>query len=485
MAVAQAPTPGQAEYPTGFERRMVTLVVMLGALMAIVDTSIVNVALPSIGKDLHAGVSQLSLVATGFIIAGALVMPLIGWMNAFFGRKQFYMLTLGIFTLASIACGLAWSAESLALFRFLQGLGGGALVPASQAIMLESYPREQHGRAMSVFGMGVTAGPAFGPVLGGWITQTLSWEWVFLINVPLGIAALLLACRFLHNPPHREKPKGRFDWRGLITMVIGLTALQLVFEKGHDYGWFNSGLITALAILAILSLGMFIRHELRTAKPIVDLSVMRDRTFAMGSLINLMMGLSLFGTIVILPLFMVQVLGFETLEVGLALMPGAIATGAIMPLAGYLVGRIDPRLCIGMGLTISCLSLLVFARVPAHAGYWDLAWPQIMRGIGMGLMFIPMTTLTMSGLTTGRMAGASGLYTLIRQLGGSLGIAVLMTLLAFFQQLYQVGPQAASAAANLKAYHDVFLVSAGAFMLCFIPLALMRRGAHQADATPQ
>lgn len=462
-----------------FNRRMVTLTVMLGATMAIIDTSIVNVALPTIGEDLRATVDELSMVATGFIIAGVLMMPLTGWMNAFFGRKRFFMLSLAFFVLASIACGLAWNVESLALFRVLQGLGGGTLVPVSQAIMLSSYPREQHGKAMSIFGMGVTAGPAVGPVLGGWLTAHYSWHWIFFINVPIGLLAWRLAGRFLHDEQGVEKPRGRFDWAGLTAMILGLSAAQLVLEKGHRLGWFQSAPIVMLSVLTVVALVYFIRREFRVPNPIVNLSVLRNRTFALSCLIGLVMGVGLLGVLIILPLFMVDILAYDALTVGMALSPGAVFVGLMTPLSGFLTDRIDPRGPIAVGVVLSAINLYCFSLVQPDAPLWVMPTLMAFRGVGLGLLFVPLTALAMNGIATRDMAGASGLFTLIRQLGGSFGIAILTGLLVFFQNTFiqSMSPLRA----DQLAYEILFRLSAGAFLLCLIPLVLMRRAHAEAE----
>lgn len=457
---------------TLFERRMITTTVMLGALMAIVDTSIINVSLPAIGENLHASVDELSMIATGFIIAGVIVTPLVGWLNAFLGRQRFFMTVLGVFIAASIACGLAWDVESLTLFRFLQGLGGGALIPSSQAILLESSPREQHGRAMAAFGLVVMVGPAMGPVLGGWITETFSWHWIFFINIPIGLAALWLAFRFLHTPPGFDKPTGRFDWPGLVTMVVALVSIQLVLEKGRAWGGLDSGWVLALSGLGLLALGLFIAREWRTPHPVVDLSVMRERLFLLASMMSIVLGFGLFGILVILPLFLEDVMNFSPMTIGLSLFPGAVATGLTIQLAGRLADRIDPRIPILTGILTTIAGMFMFAALPAGSGYWDVFWPQVVRGVGIGMLFVPLTTLAMREIPMTKISGATGLYTLIRQLGGSFGIAILASMVASTHQRHAGSLPAYDALHH--AYVQVFHFTAYLF-IGVLPLLLFMK----------
>ena len=322
--------------PPAVNKWLVTATIMAASLIAIIDTSIVNVAIPTIQASFAASIDQVNAVASFYIISNVIVMPLTGYLSALWGRKRFYAGAIVLFTLASLLCGLAWNLESLVFFRILQGLAGGALLPSAQAILFETFPREEHGKAMGIFGLGVIVGPALGPVLGGYLTDTVGWRSIFTVNVLPGILATVMVLRFIHNPSYLKKPEGKFDWPGLATLTIGLASLQYALENGQRLGWFNSGLITFLTVVGVVNLVYLVRRELVTHNPVVDLSVFGNRTFAAGNIIGVLAGFSLFGILFILPVFMSQILHFNTLQTGLALMPQALATALAMPIAGRL-----------------------------------------------------------------------------------------------------------------------------------------------------
>ncbi|MBV8602161.1 MAG: DHA2 family efflux MFS transporter permease subunit, partial [Candidatus Eremiobacteraeota bacterium] len=426
---------------------MVTVTVMLGLIMAIIDATIVNVALPTMAGNLGATTDEIAWVVTAYILANVIIMPLNGWLTAMFGRQRYYATCVAAFTIASALCGFAGNIWLLVIFRVLQGLGGGALQPTAQSILFESYPPEKRGNAMAIFGLGAMVGPAIGPVLGGYIVDNWSWPVIFFINIPIGILAFLMTYMFIRDPSYIEKPEGKVDWPGLAYMTVGISAMQYVLERGQHDDWFDSDAILILTIVSAVAIGLFIYRELRIKNPVVDLFVFRSRTFAIGNIIGVISGFGLFGLNLILPLFFQNVLGFDALQAGLALLPGALATAISMPIAGRLMTKIDGRVSIAAGLLIFGAASWWMGGLDQNSGYWDIFWPRAYQGFALGFLFVPLSTATLSGVPRGELASASGMYTLIRQLGGSLGIAILTTLL---QREIAIAQQALAAGVTLS-----------------------------------
>ncbi|MFN2448998.1 MAG: MDR family MFS transporter [Candidatus Baltobacteraceae bacterium] len=411
-------------------RALITITVMLGLIMAIIDATIVNVALTNIAGNLGASIDEVSWVATGYILASVIVMPLNGWLTAYFGRKNFYAGCLVIFTIASFLCGTARSIWVLVFYRVLQGFGGGALQPTAQAILFETYPPAKRGAAMAIFGLGAMVGPAVGPTLGGWIVDNFSWPLIFFINLPIGIIATVMTMMFIPNPHFLAKPKGGVDWLGLGLLTAGLASLQYVLERGQHDDWYQSNAIWILTILAVLSLGWFIYKTLHDRHPLVDLNVFRFRTFTIGNVIGVISGFGLFGTSLILPLFFQSILGFTAFDTGMALLPGAISTAISMLIVGRLVNKIDPRILVGFGMLVFGWATWMMGGLNETAGYWDVFWPRLVQGFGLGFLFVPLSTVMLGAVPRAELAGATGVSTLLRQIGGSFGIAILTTLLA-------------------------------------------------------
>jgi len=419
------PIRHREEAPVG----LITLTVMLGLIMAIIDTTIVNVAIDTIGGNLGATVDEVAWVATGYILASVVIMPLNGWLTALLGRKRFYAISLALFTLASFLCGSARSIWVLVFYRIVQGIGGGALQPTAQAIMFETYPPARRGAAMAIFGIGAMVGPAIGPTLGGWIVDNASWPLIFYINVPIGIAAFLMTLAFIPNPKYIAKPEGGIDWVGLGLLTAGLASLQFVLEQGERDDWFSSQTILLLSVVAVVALAVFVFKTLRDRHPIVNLKVFKFRSFSAGSILAIVMGFGLFGTALILPLFFQTILGFTAFDTGMALMPGAFATAVSMMITGRLLGRIDGRWSIALGTLLFAGSTWMLGGLTVQAGYWDVFWPRLVQGLSLGFLFVPLTTIALGDVPVPELAGATGVFTLLRQLGGSLGIAILTTLL--------------------------------------------------------
>ncbi len=428
-AAAEAVAARKADPPLA----LVTLTVMLGLIMAIIDTSIVNVALNDMAGTLGASLDEIGWVATGYILANVIIMPLNGWLTARFGRRNFYATCLVLFTVSSFLCGTATSVSQLIIYRVIQGFGGGALQPTAQAILFESYPPEKRAGAMAIFGLGAMVGPAIGPTLGGIIVDNFSWPLIFFINIPIGIVAFFMTLAFIRDPAYVKRDRSPVDLIGLGLLTAGVASVQYVLERGQREDWFQSSTIDVLGVVAIAALVIFCIRELRDPFPLVDLRVFKSRAFSAGSLIGVVSGFGLFGTALILPLFFQNVMGFTATQTGMALLPGAIATAISMPIASRLVAKLDGRLLIAAGLLVFAVGAWWMGGLTQDAGYWDVFWPRAVQGFALGFLFVPLSTATLGEIARERMANATGIYTLVRQLGGSLGIAVLQ----FLQTRYQ------------------------------------------------
>src|SRR5579864_3012177 len=388
---------------------LVTTTVMIGMIMAIIDASIVNVALDKMAVNLGASIDEIGWVATGYILSNVIVMPLNGWLTATLGRRNFYAASIAIFTIASLLCGTATSVWLLVFYRILQGLGGGALIPTAQAILFESFPPERRGQSMAYFGLAAMVGPALGPTLGGYIIQNYSWPLIFYINIPLGILGFFMTLAFIEDPGYIRRPKTKADWVGLAAMTVGIASLQYVLERGEHDDWFNSGLIVTLSVASVVGIALFIYRELHDRHPFVDLQVFCSRAFSIGNVVGLVTGFGLFGLNLILPLFLQIVLNFDAWQTGLALLPGALATALSMPIAGNLVGRLDSRWMIAFGLIGSGISAWWMGSFSQNAGYWDIFWPRALQGFTLGFLFVPLTTVTLVEIERSKLANATGL----------------------------------------------------------------------------
>lgn len=412
---------------TRSDKWIITITVMLGTIMSALDTSIVNVALPYMRGNMGATVEEITWVATGYILSNVIIMPIIGMLSSRFGRKSFYLFSIFIFTLTSMLCGMAWDLTSMVVFRVMQGLGGGALIPVSQAILRETFPPEEQGMAMGIYGFGVVLGPAFGPTIGGWLTDHYSWPWIFYINVPIGIINMLMVMRFIHDPSYLTREKGKIDIPGLAFMIIGLGALQFMLEKGEQKDWFESNFIISLAIMSAVGILLFIWRELTTERPAVNLGILRDINFSSGTLLGGLLGMGLYGSLFLLPMFLQQLLGYPAYNAGLTLMPRSLAMAVAMPLAGRFYNKIGPRSLIGFGLLVSAYSFYDLSRMSLDVGYWDIFISQFLQGVGFGMIFVALSTAALSTVDKHRMTDASGLYNVVRQVFGSIGISIAAT----------------------------------------------------------
>jgi DHA2 family multidrug resistance protein len=371
-------------------------------------------------------------------VSNAIILPATGWLSSFFGRKRFLIVCIIIFTLASALCGMATSLSMIIVARILQGVGGGALQPIAQAVLLESFPQERRGAAMAIFGLGVVTAPIIGPTLGGWITDNYSWRWIFYINLPVGALAILMTSLFVEDPPYVKAQRApKIDYVGFGLMAVGLGALQIVLDKGQQEDWFESAFIIRLTLLALFSLVAFVIWELTTDHPIVDLRVFANRNFAVGTALITSVGVVLFGTIALLPLFLQTLLGYPAIESGLTVSPRGFGSIASMIIVGRLIGKVDGRWLIMFGFAVLAYATYMFAGLNLEIASSNVTWPNIISGFAMGFIFVPMTTLSISTLPNEQIGNATGVYNLMRNLGGSIGIALVTTMLARGAQTHQ------------------------------------------------
>ena len=420
---------------------IVALTVMLATFMEVLDTSVANVALPHIAGSLSSSVDEATWVLTSYLVANAIVLPMSGWFSMLIGRKRFYMTCVGIFTASSILCGFAPSLGALILCRVLQGMGGGALQPVSQAILVEHFPKEKQGMAMAVYGMGVVLAPVIGPTLGGWITDNFTWRWIFFINLPFGILSLLLTSLLIFDPPYllrRTFRDGlRMDYAGLGLLVLGLGALEVTLDEGQRLDWFGSQFIQVSAILAFVCLVGLVVWELRSSAPIIDFRVLKERNFTIATTTMLLLGFVLYGSTALLPLLLQTLLGYSATQSGLVLSPGGLVILAAMPLVGFLVRKVEPRWLIAFGVTVCSLGLFHMAGFTLGIDFRTAVDARMVQSLGLAFLFVPINTTAFSAVAKERTSYASGLINLARNIGGSSGIATATTLLARRAQYHQ------------------------------------------------
>jgi DHA2 family multidrug resistance protein len=414
----------------GLSQYLIVLSVMCAVLLEIIDTSIVNVALPSMMGNLGATLDEIDWVVTGYIVANVIVIPMTGWLASRFGRTRYFVSSILLFTFASLMCGASQTVNQLVFWRVVQGLGGGALLATSQAILMETFPPGRQGMAQALFGVGTMVGPSLGPTLGGWITDHWSWHWIFLINVPLGLVAAALCGTQLRDPPDlKERRPPVVDWTGISLLVVSIGALQWMLERGHKEEWFASTKIVLLAGVTLVGLALLVIHELRTPHPVVDLRVLRQRPLVVGCLLGMVTTGGLYGCIFLFPVYTQSLLGWPAWNSGLAVLPSSITTAVVMLLAGRIVYKVGPRRMIRAGMCVMIASLLGMHAWSLQSGWDQLFTPQILRGLAMGMMMVPLSLATLRSIAPQDVPKAAGLFNLFRQLGGSLGISVLSTLL--------------------------------------------------------
>jgi len=412
---------------------IIAFAVVVASMMQVIDTSIVNVAIPHMMGNLGASLDEIAWVSTGYILASVIVIPLTGFLATFFGRKRYFVASILIFTMASFFCGASGSLHGLIFWRVVQGIGGGALISTSQAVLFEAFPREEVGLAMGIFGVGIMVGPTLGPTAGGWITDNYSWPWIFYVNLPIGILAAMLVGAYVHDHPSHER-SSHVDYAGIGLLVVAAGSLQYLLEHGQREDWFDSNLILGLTLAAVLGGVLLVWRELTADRPAIDFRVMRHRDTWVGTTIGIVTGIGLFGSVFIIPVFLQGTLQMSVWQTGLIILPGAIATGMALFLSGRIDRIVDQRLSIALGSGLFFLSMWQLAHISADAGAHDFFWPLILRGLGLGTLFVPLTTVTLSGLDHRELPQATGISNFFRQLGGSLGIALLATLFVHFEK---------------------------------------------------
>jgi DHA2 family multidrug resistance protein len=415
----------------------VLITASLGAILEVIDVSIVNVALPHMQGSLGATLSEIGWVITGYSVANVIIIPLTAWLGRRFGRKTYFLFSLVLFIASSLLCGIATNLTMLILARVLQGLGGGVLLANAQSVIFESFPPEKRSIAQAVFGLGVITGPAIGPTLGGYLTDTLGWRWIFFINLPVGVISVLLAIIFLPKDRHDERHVDRVDWLGIILLTIGLGSLQTLLEEGQQEDWFSSRFITTLAASSVLALALFVWRELSVAYPAVNLRVLRYRSVAAGSLYSMVLGAGLYGVIFAVPVFAQNYLHFNAMQTGNLLGPGAITSAFAMIMLAKLTKFIDPRVLVAIGGVLTALVAFQLSHITPLTGREDLFWPLVLRGGASVMMFLPLSLATLGPVPKHDVPASSGFYNLTRQLGGSFGIAIMTTMLARRQALHE------------------------------------------------
>src|SRR6266704_666998 len=411
---------------------IIALAVTLATFMEVLDTSIANVALPHIAGSLSAGTDESTWVLTSYLVSNAIVLPLSGWISSIIGRKRFYMSCVALFTVSSLLCGLAPNLAMLIFFRVLQGAGGGGLQPSEQAILADTFPPAKRGMAFAVYGIAVVMAPAIGPTLGGWITDNYTWRWIFFVNIPVGIISLLLTSRLIQDPPHlrrRKLSEMKIDYVGLGFVALGLGTLQIILDKGQRDDWFESHFILALSIISAASLLFVIWWEWRQKDPVIDLHLFRERTFAAANFLMFMLGFALLGSTLLLPLFMQTLLGYTAERAGLALMPGGFTIMVAMPIVGFLLSRYSPRYLMMFGLSMLSFSLFHMTTFDLGVDFRTVTMARAFQALGLAFLFVPINTAGYSFLPREKNNAASGLMNLARNIGGSVGISLVTTML--------------------------------------------------------
>ncbi len=425
----------------GFRRVIITITAVLCALLEIVDTTIVNVALNDMRGSLGASLTDIAWVITAYAIANVIVIPMTSWLSQQFGRRNYFAASIIIFTVSSFLCGNATDIWELIIFRFIQGLGGGALLVTAQTIITESYPVEKRGMAQAIYGMGVIVGPTLGPPLGGYLVDNYSWPYIFYINIPIGIAATILTLSYVRSPKYSEKLKAnQVDWWGIVFLSAFIGSLQYVLEHGQQDDWFNDSIITTLSIISFLGLFFFIWRETVYKYPIVNLKVLSDQNLKIGTIMCFILGFGLYGSTFIIPIYTQAILGWTATDAGLLLIPSSLTTAFMMPIIGKLIQKGVPQnYMVAVGFFIFFIFTFWMHNVMTpDTGSEHLFWPLIFRGIGLGLLFVPITTLSLSSLK-GKNIGEGAAFTgMMRQLGGSFGIAIITTYIARFSQQHRV-----------------------------------------------
>lgn len=415
---------------------IVAIAVMFSTFMEVLDTTVVNVSLEHIAGDLSATIDEATWALTSYLVANAIILPITGWLATYFGRKRLLMMSVIGFTIASFLCGFAPTLGFLVVCRIIQGAAGGCLQPLSQAILLEAFPPDQRGKAMGFWGLGIVVAPVLGPVLGGWLTDSYSWRWVFYINIPVGIASLFMTQLFVFDPSYLKRAKTKIDYWGIGFLAVWIGALQIALDKGEQDDWFGSRFIVTLLTVAVVFLVIFLIREFLAEHPVVDLRVFKERSYSAGVVLMTVVGFVLYGSLVLLPIWIQTLLGYPALAAGIALAPRGMGSMLGMPLVGMILPKTDPRRFLAGGLIIGAGTLWQFSMLNLNTGYWNLFWPQFIQGLSLALLFVPLTTITMSPVPREKMGNATSIFNLTRNMGGSIGIAMVQTMQSRYTQTH-------------------------------------------------
>jgi DHA2 family multidrug resistance protein len=425
-------------YERGPVKWIIAITVIFCALLELIDTSIVNVATTTLMGNLGATLSEVSWVIASYGIANVIIVPMAGWLSIQIGRKTYFTASVVLFTVASFMCGSSESIWILVFWRFIQGLGGGALLATSQTILYETFPPEERGLSSALYGMGVVIGPTLGPTIGGYIIDNYDWPWIFYVNIPIGIIAAVLTYTYIKNPAYAKAAKansGKVDIQGILLLILGVGSLQLVLEQGEREDWFATPYITLFTVMAVVGIVGFIYREMTAKNPIVDLRVLKDSALGIGTLLSFILGFGLFGSVFVIPVFCQQILGFTALQTGNLLLPGALITGFCMPIVGKMIAKgVSQKIMMPIGFFLFfCFTLMTYRVISPFSGTDDLFFPLLVRGAGLGLIFVPLTTLSLSNLKGKDIAQGAGITAMMRQLGGAFGVAILSTYLTVKQ----------------------------------------------------
>jgi DHA2 family multidrug resistance protein len=458
---------------TGFRKWIITITVIVASLLELIDTTIVNVSLPQIQGNLGATLEDVAWIVTGYAVANVIVLPMSGWLGSRFGRKQYFITSIIIFTIASFLCGNASGLSELVMFRIIQGFAGGGLISTSQAILVETWPREQIGTATALFGLGAVVGPTVGPTIGGYITDHTSWRWIFYVNIPVGAIAAFCAYTFVRATPKEGLGKP-VDWWGIALLAVAVGSLQTILEKGESEDWFSKTYILALTITAVLGTLCFIWRELSTDHPIVNFNIMRHRSFSVGMFTSFVLGFGLYGSVFVFPVFCQNLLGFTAQQTGELLFPGGLCTIVMMPFIGKMLNAgIPAQFMATIGMFLFFVFTTMLSNSTLETGETDVLIPLLIRGVGMALLFVPLTTLAIADLHGPELGQGTGLNNMMRQLGGSFGIAVLTTIIHI-----RAGIHRNNLLTNINPYNNAFNLR-----LHFLEQAFLAKGKSALDAT--
>jgi len=471
MSESLSSQPEPQAWHAPFNPWIIAVVVTLATFMEVLDTSIANVALPHIAGSLGAGINDATWVLTSYLVSNAVMLPVSGWIVSLIGRRKFYLASVALFTGSSFLCGLAPNLPTLVFFRLVQGIGGGGLQPSTQAILVDTFPPKRRGMGLAVYGMTVVAAPVIGPTLGGWITDNASWRWIFFINIPVGILALALSSHFVTDPPYlvrRRVSEGlRIDWMGLGAIALGVGCMQMALDIGERHDWLASNLIIGLVVVAVASLLFTLRHELVHPQPIINLRLLAESSFAVSIATMFLFGFVLYGSTVLLPLFMQTLLGYPAFQSGLAVSPGALAIMVLMPVVGWMVGHLDSRRMIAFGAVIVPYALWKMSHFTLGVDFTSIVTARVIQGVGLAFIFVPLTTVAYSAIDPRDRNAASSLITFVRNVGASVGISSMTSLVTRRTQMHHA--VLANHVSPLNTTYHVWVNTMTSFLAGFVP----------------